>query len=261
MSITAKGKRWERLHSLWIGWTFTLGIFNWIAFLYVGLRAKRRKWILWGLVYSLPFVQGVFFFDNEIWRSWGSDLNAALVLILGIIGIFHAFRIRKEYLLRLATLQDQKVYDDAALKRRLAAEYGTSLSEDTTAQSSPVMPTTAQSTLDQKSGTGTVPPKPAFPTIPASTTSPSEKVSARQAQIATTPVSPATNPLIAPDIMSRDELEYRISSAYPFPLAFGFRSLASIVDPRDLYRAVAGCGEHVRLYWVCSFIVATRAGS
>ncbi len=34
----------------------------------------------------------------------------------------------------------------------------------------------------------------------------------------------------------RDELERRISTSYPSPLASGFRSLARIVDPRDLYR-------------------------
>ena len=51
MSVTAKGRDWEFLHSLWIGWTFTLGLFNWIAFIYIGIRAKQRKWILWGVLY------------------------------------------------------------------------------------------------------------------------------------------------------------------------------------------------------------------
>jgi hypothetical protein len=45
MSVTAKGKRWEILHSLWIGWTFTLGIFNWVAYFYIGIRARQRKWM------------------------------------------------------------------------------------------------------------------------------------------------------------------------------------------------------------------------
>ena len=56
LSVISKGKRWEILHSLWIGWTFTLGFFNWIAFLYIGLRAKQWKWVLWGLLYAMPFI-------------------------------------------------------------------------------------------------------------------------------------------------------------------------------------------------------------
>jgi len=49
MSITGKGKKREILHSLWIGWTFTLGFFNWIAFLSIGWRARQGKWIFWAL--------------------------------------------------------------------------------------------------------------------------------------------------------------------------------------------------------------------
>lgn len=48
--------------------------------------------------------------------------------------------------------------------------------------------------------------------------------------------------------MKHDELEYRISSSYPFPLAFGFRALASIVDPRDLYREQLRVAENMLAY-------------
>jgi len=55
-----------------------------------------------------------------------------------------------------------------------------------------------------------------------------------------------TEPTVAAhDIMLRDELEYKISSSYPFPIAFGFRSLASIVDPRDLYREQLRVAENM----------------
>lgn len=40
-------------------------------------------------------------------------------------------------------------------------------------------------------------------------------------------------------------MEYRIASSYPFPVAFGYRSLASIVDPRDLYREQLRVAENV----------------
>lgn len=105
MSVTARGKRWEILHSLWIGWTFTLGFFNWVAFLYIGIRAKQRKWILWGLFYSTPFILAMLTPNS---RSWLWSVVVALTLLLGIIGIIHAFRIRDEYLLHLEVLQRRK---------------------------------------------------------------------------------------------------------------------------------------------------------
>ena len=43
----------------------------------------------------------------------------------------------------------------------------------------------------------------------------------------------------------RDELERRISTSYPFPLASGFRSLTRIVDPRDLYREQLRFAENI----------------
>ncbi len=43
----------------------------------------------------------------------------------------------------------------------------------------------------------------------------------------------------------RDELERRISASYPSPLAYGFRSLTSIVDPRDLYREQLRVAENM----------------
>lgn len=107
MSITAKSKRWETLHSLWIGWTFTLGFFNWIAFLYIGLRAGQMKWILWGLFYSVPFVLAVFL------GMVGSNLVIILTLVQGIASIIHAFKIRKEYLRCLAGQQTQVIAPEA----------------------------------------------------------------------------------------------------------------------------------------------------
>jgi hypothetical protein len=63
-TITALGKDWERRHSLWIGWTFTLGFLNWIGFLYAGIRAKKQAWVAWGgAFYSIPFILAMIFVD------------------------------------------------------------------------------------------------------------------------------------------------------------------------------------------------------
>lgn len=124
MATTSKGQRWELLHSLWILWTFTLGFFNWVAFFYIGIRAKQRKWILWGLVYAIPFILSMAFADRPAFDGWIGDLTVILTLILGIISIVHAFRIRKEYLLRLEALQRREANSGATLHDRVNAEYG-----------------------------------------------------------------------------------------------------------------------------------------
>src|SRR5918993_3234882 len=101
MSVTARGKRWETLHSLWIGWTFTLGLFNWIAFIYIGIRAKQWKWILWGVLYLVPIAVVNLLAAADASAAVG--LPAVLLTFgLGVTSIFHAFRVRKEYLVRLA---------------------------------------------------------------------------------------------------------------------------------------------------------------
>ena len=88
MSVTAKGKRWETLHSLWIGWTFTLFL-GWLAFVYIGLRARRPRWALWGLVYLFPLVLpsiiGINYTELSQWH-W----TETLALLVWVASIIHA---------------------------------------------------------------------------------------------------------------------------------------------------------------------------
>ncbi len=46
----------------------------------------------------------------------------------------------------------------------------------------------------------------------------------------------------------RDELERTISTSYPFLLAFGFKSLMRIVEPRDLYREQLRFAENIMAF-------------
>lgn len=50
MGITAKGKAWERKNSLWILWPLLLSM-GWIGFFQIGVRGKKRAWIVWGIVH------------------------------------------------------------------------------------------------------------------------------------------------------------------------------------------------------------------
>jgi DNA uptake protein ComE-like DNA-binding protein len=98
--ITHLGKQWEWWHSLWIGWTFTAGMFNWIAFLYVGARARRQRWVIWGALYSIPFILAMVFSEGS---ETVMDVVVIVMIVVGIASIIHAFRIRPEYLRTIAS--------------------------------------------------------------------------------------------------------------------------------------------------------------
>ncbi len=84
--------RWWWRHSLWIVWTFSLGLFNWLAFLYIGVRARRWLWLLASLVYLLPIALTV--------ASVGSGylgLAVGFQLFMSGVSMLHAFVARPRY--------------------------------------------------------------------------------------------------------------------------------------------------------------------
>ena len=115
MSVTAKGRDWEILHSLWIGWTFTLGLFNWIAFIYIGIRAKQWKWILWGVLYLVPIIVVILLSAADASAALGVPA-VLLTFGVGVASIFHAFRVRGGYLRRLEALKGGDATTDPALR-------------------------------------------------------------------------------------------------------------------------------------------------
>jgi len=84
--------RWWWRHSLWIIWTFTLGLLNWVAFFYVGVRARSVAWILSGLFYLLPLVATIAGIGTWWWRV----AIPAQIVISGI-SVLHALAIRPRY--------------------------------------------------------------------------------------------------------------------------------------------------------------------
>ncbi len=48
--------RWWWRYSLWIPWTFTAGFLNWVAFMYIGVRARHAAWIVSGFAYLVPLL-------------------------------------------------------------------------------------------------------------------------------------------------------------------------------------------------------------
>jgi len=84
--------RWWWRHSLWVGWTFTLGFMNWLAFVYIGVRARHLPWSLLGLVYAIPLVLTIL--------SVGTPLFQVMIgvqILVSVISVANALYLRPYY--------------------------------------------------------------------------------------------------------------------------------------------------------------------
>jgi DNA uptake protein ComE-like DNA-binding protein len=118
---------WEVKNSLWILFTFTI-VLNWVAFFVIGHKAKYKKWKMYGALYSLPFILFIVF--DELF--YVGEIPIGLALMVGwISSMVHAFRIRKEYLLRLEAVELAKPEEERRLRGKIESEYGVRLKQDT----------------------------------------------------------------------------------------------------------------------------------
>lgn len=116
-ALTSKGKGWEYRNSTWMLWTLlSLGFLNYVSFFYISKKVKQKKWFKAGLVYSSIFI--VFMF--------APDFFTPIFIISWLVSIFHVFKIRTEYLLRLEAVQasghERREIDK--LKETISKEYG-----------------------------------------------------------------------------------------------------------------------------------------
>ncbi|MBM7096708.1 hypothetical protein JSY36_13255 [Bacillus sp. H-16] len=96
-------KGWKIRHSLYFLWFLTI-LFFFIAFLHIGIRASNRRWMLYSLLYALPFLISFMLFILGVLPVI-ENLLFNLGLVGFILGIVHAFLIRKDYLRQLAVKQ------------------------------------------------------------------------------------------------------------------------------------------------------------
>lgn len=267
MSITSRGKTWELLHSLWIGWTFTLGFFNWVAFLYIGFRARRKKWIAWGVLYSLSFVLVMILPDAQALKGWLGNVVILWTLVGGIASILHAFRVRSEYLLRLEARQTAQRAAVEMLRAGPYAQYSTGTRETTRDQKTQAAERAPESPARQMQPSPITATSPATPTnsvenatlppfttnsdtLPTPAAAPVSSVPARRAD--NLPREHASSSGVQPVGTTSDEhqiptrrIDYAIPSTYPFPIAYGYRLLDSIVSPLDLYKEQLRVAENL----------------
>jgi hypothetical protein len=89
---TRRQRTWWWRHSLWIFWTFTLGFLNWLAFFYIGVKARRIEWIISGFGYLIPVILTVGFYGTPYF--W---LLFSVQLAVSAISVLHALLVRPQY--------------------------------------------------------------------------------------------------------------------------------------------------------------------
>ncbi len=84
--------RWWWRHSLWIPWTFTAGFLNWVAFIYIGVRAKHLPWTLLGFVYLTPLVLTILAIGTPLFQAM-----IAVQLVVSAASVVNALYLRPYY--------------------------------------------------------------------------------------------------------------------------------------------------------------------
>ena len=99
MAITRRGTGWELMASAWVLLPLaSLGFLAWAGFLYAGIRARHRPWILAAVVYLVAFVSAFALpRDGGGATAWAGFMFMAVWVAASV----HAFIARPEFLIRL----------------------------------------------------------------------------------------------------------------------------------------------------------------
>jgi hypothetical protein len=82
---------WWR-HSGWLVLTLTWGFLNWLAFVYIGLRARQRLWLVWGFVYLVPLA--LFIASIGSGYAWYA---LAFQVFVAVVSVVHGIILRPRY--------------------------------------------------------------------------------------------------------------------------------------------------------------------
>ena len=85
-------RHWWWRHSLWLVWTFSLGFLSWVAFFFIGVKARRAEWIVAGFLYLLPPVLTLGFLGSPLERIF-----VPVQLVVAAVSVLHALLVRPEY--------------------------------------------------------------------------------------------------------------------------------------------------------------------
>ena len=108
--------------SWWIGLPLVpLGLLAWAAFLYIGVRAARTRWVLYGIAYLVVDAAGFGLTTSH--RTGG--IGGAVIVFAWLIPLGHALAIRTDANRRIDARSLPEL--QAAEKRELARERGRSI--------------------------------------------------------------------------------------------------------------------------------------
>jgi len=124
MKEMAVGAAKEAVGSAWLALVFVPSL-SWAAFLWIGSKAKQRKWVtaawLYFALYTLLFAAFIFAAIKFPW--WAAFIFFLLYFAVWIVSIIHAFRCRKEYLLRREALAGQREEEARAYRDKIQSDY------------------------------------------------------------------------------------------------------------------------------------------
>jgi DNA uptake protein ComE-like DNA-binding protein len=109
-----KGKAWLLL-------TLPLGFTTWAAFLYIGIRARRARWLVWAGVYAATLAAWGALDSPAHPSSTAKALGAAFWLVTWIGGGIHAFAVSNDAVRRIQSRADPAVEAAKARIERRAA--------------------------------------------------------------------------------------------------------------------------------------------
>jgi hypothetical protein len=110
----ARSRELNRLAESWwlVLLLVPLGFLSFGAFLYTGIRARHRPWIVAGVVYAFVLYAGFLLTVSSDDDSLVSNVGITLVLLGWGVSLVHAFAIRGRYLERMELLESGE-YDRA----------------------------------------------------------------------------------------------------------------------------------------------------
>ena len=89
---------WRTWHSLWLlPALFGVGLWTWLSFLYIGVRARRRNWLLIAVAY-FALVAVEFILAGLAHSQWATLLAGSWLFALWVGGAVHALLVNRSWL-------------------------------------------------------------------------------------------------------------------------------------------------------------------
>jgi hypothetical protein len=93
----------------WLLFTLPLGLTTFAAFLYIGIRARRRRWLAWAGVYAATLTGWLVLTAPTHMSSAAQGVGAALWLVTWIGGGVHAIVVSSDAVRRIHGSEDPKM--------------------------------------------------------------------------------------------------------------------------------------------------------